>query len=215
MTDNDSTTPADAVLDALRTSAEDAEVPAAPDDAAGDTLLAFLPAPAASSAAAGAVDAVTSEPPGSSNAARRARLLETVDRELAARRRDSGPLQAVLRRRRLESGATLDDIAAAIGRRMGRPAPEAVELSRIETGESDLVHESTAVELLADWAVIAELDRPSAVRALHTSLRTSSPEPFLAAAGGSGPAELSPDDQQRITAFETRYDTTATTQEEA
>lgn len=209
MNDTDPTAAADAVRDELRNTPDGPDLPPAADDLDGDRLLALLPAPAEGSAAAAVVDALTSEPPLPSSSARRARLLETVDRELAARRRDTGPVQAVLRRRRLENGATLQDAAAAIGLRTGRPAPTPDDLDRIETGKTDLRQNRNAVRTAANWAVAAGLGRDAAVEALRTSLRTSSPEPFLAAAGTAGPAPLADDDQDVVREFETQYDTTA------
>jgi hypothetical protein len=69
------------------------------------------------------------------------------------------------------------------------------------------------VKTAADWAVAAGLSRDAAVGALVTSLRTSSPEPFLAAAGDTEPAPLSNDDQAIVRAFEEQYDLTAATEE--
>lgn len=215
MNNTDPTVPADAVLDDLRNTPGTPDAPGpdpSADDPAADRFLGLLPPAADGTAAAAAVDALTTEPPLPSPASRRARLLETVDRELAARRRDTGPVQAVLRRRRQETGTTLEDVAAQIGQRTGQPAPDPEDLSRIETGKTDLRHNIEAVRTVADWAVAAGLGRDAAVHAISTSLRTSSPEPFLAAAGTAGDAPLSDVDQSVVREFETQYDTTAATE---
>lgn len=209
MNDINTPDPSEAVLDDLRSTPDAPDAPPSPDDAAADRLLVLLPAPAAGTAAAAAVDVLMSEPPLPSAAPRRARLLETVDRELAARRRDTGPVQAVLRRRRQENGTTLEDAAAQIGERTGRPGPAPDDLNGIETGRTDLRLSSEAVRTAADWAVTAGLGRDRAVDALRTSLRTSSPEPFLAAAATTGQAPLSEDDDEIVRDFTAQYDTTA------
>lgn len=201
--------PVEAILDDLRHTAADADAESSTDEDATDKLLGLLRPLPAGTAAAAAVDAVSSEPAVASATARRMRLLETVDRELAARRRDLGPLQAVLRRRRQESSTTLEQAAADIALLTGRPVPSAARLASIESGAVDLRDDEPAVQLLAEWAVMVGLPKPAAVDALRASLRTSRGEPFLAAAGSTGSTPLTEQDAHVLAVFETQYDTTA------
>lgn len=194
------------ILDDLKTTtAQETSTPAAADDAVADKLLDLLTPAPADSAAAAAVDEIVHAGAPAVQGERRARLLDTVDRALAERRRDSGLIQAVLLRRRQESGATLEEVASAIGELAGSaPAPAA--LDAIESGRTPV---RDSVDIVADWAVVAGISRDVARDGFTAALRSSHPDPFLAAAGSPHEAPLSETDEDILSSFSARYDSTS------
>jgi transcriptional regulator with XRE-family HTH domain len=207
-TDNNYPRPAvHEILDDLKNTSADGTSAPTEDDAVGDKLLSLITSAPADSAAAAAVDEIAHAASPPVPADRRARLLDTVDRALAKRRRDSGPIQAILLRRRQEAGTTLEEVASKIADLAGG-APEPAALDRIESGQTP-VRDSFAI--VADWAVVAGIPRSVAVEGFATALRSANPDPFLAAAGSPQEALLSENDKEIVSDFIARYDSTSGT----
>ena len=204
---NNPRTPVVEILDDLKnTPAGETSTPAG-DDAVADKLFSLITPAPADSAAAAAVDEIAHAATRPVQANRRVRLLDTVDRALANRRRDSGPIQVVLLRRRQEAGATLEEIASAVGELAGN-APEPAALDAIESGRTPV---RDSVDVVADWAVVAGISRDVALGGFAAALRSAQPDPFLAAAGSPHEAPLSEADKNILSSFSTRYDSTSST----
>lgn len=114
----------------------------------------------------------------------RARLIASVDRRLAARRRRAGLLEPLLKASRLAQKLSVDQVSAAVG--LG-----AVEFQELEDGSRELRLQDEKV--VARWIWELERDDGAAVAALERSVGTSLPFEVDTYAGRSDTGDDSPD----------------------
>jgi len=168
----------------------------------------------ADSAAAAAVDHVVAgvQTP-SLSLARRTKLLDSLDQALGERRRDNGPLQSVLRRRRYDTNESLRDLSfkltdAVRDTNLGEllnGTPQALEA--LETGVT-AISEGPGVVTIAAWAALAGLTRDKAQAAYLRSIEAASEEaPLRSAAGASIEAVADSDSTASLPDFLKHFDT--------
>jgi hypothetical protein len=153
-----------------------------------EALLARTPLPADSQAAV-AVDKLLRR--GSErrvSVERRKKLMAALDAALAERRRDTGPIQSVLRSRRYSDGTPLSDVAVRIRaelRRVGATLDVDVDtLREIENGGGEIL-DTSVMRILAAWSVISGLPKAAARRSYSDAVAGLADDAPLRAAAGA------------------------------